>query len=128
MNLSNSRYATQGSTTPAIFMEGRPVLAEIYGTPLAITASGNSHPVANTPVPLTDPMLENPSADTGALMCVLSIALITSCPIDPPIKSSNSREGAYDPASFTTNPLKTTLLIVEPFSRIKAATWKLLLR
>ncbi len=109
-------------------MEGRPVLAEIYGTPLAITASGNSHPVANTPVPLTDPMLENPSADTGALMCVLSVALITSCPIDPQMKLSNSCDGEYNPASCTTNPLKTTLLIVEPFSRIKAATCKLLFR
>ena len=36
----------------------------MYGTPFAITASGNSQPVASTPSPETDPTLENPPAET----------------------------------------------------------------
>ena len=50
-------------------MEGNPEFAEIYGTSLAITASGNSQPVVSTaePLPETCPILANPPGETGAV-------------------------------------------------------------
>src|SRR3954452_7616094 len=98
-------------------MDGRCVLSEMYGTPLAITSSGNSQAVANTPDPLMDPMFEKPSAAAGARMWVLSNPLITNCPIDPKGNLSRWRAGKYGLSSRTENPLNTTLLIEEPCKR-----------
>jgi hypothetical protein len=82
-----------GWTAPLVFIDGSPVLAEMYGTPSAITASGNSQPVASTPAPETVPMVENPPSDTGATMLLLLTDCRTSCPIDPIPMSSSSGVG-----------------------------------
>src|ERR1700735_226262 len=94
----------------------------MYGTLFAITASGNSQPVANTPAPGTELILENPPADTGALMLVLSTELITSCPTDPVPKSTRSAGVEYDPPFFTDIPLNARFDIAEPCCRITPAT------
>src|SRR6266702_3126174 len=103
-------------------MEGNPVLAEIYGTLSAITASGNFHPVARTPAPQTDPTLAKSPTVRGIRMFVLSSEPIASCPTDPdPTMISAGIE--EDVRVFCTpNPLNCRLDMVEPFSSTSAAT------
>lgn len=68
---------------PPILIEGNPEFAEMYGTLLAMTASGNFQAVASTPPPLTDPMDENPPTETGASKLVGLTELRINCPIEP---------------------------------------------
>ena len=112
-----------------IFIEGKPELADRYGTPFAITASGNSHPVARTPAPDTDLMLENPPSDTGVLMLLLSTDLRTNSPIvpDPVLTRFGTRPGD-PPASPMLNRSNARVSIVEPLSRMRAAVMMSLYR
>src|SRR5215831_12165045 len=89
-----------------------------------MTSSGNSQPVARTPVPDTTPTLENASA-TGVRMLLLLKELRTNVPIDPEPMPTRAGTGVGDPTSCKAKPLKVTLAIVESFSRTTAATLKL---